>query len=356
MSKETISKDIVMSRLQGVQDPELNRSIVDLGMVENINIDNGKVAIKIKLTIPGCPLKNKISSDVENALSDIPGVERVKIEFSSMTEEERRALTKQLKGDDPSDSFAKKMVKNVILVASGKGGVGKSTVTANLAVAIAQKGLKVGVLDADIYGFSIPRILGAKGKPTIIDNTIIPLESHGVKIISMGFFISESESVIWRGPMVHKAVTQFLSDVYWDNLDYLFIDLPPGTGDVALSLAQTLKGVYAVLVTTPQAGAYMVASRIGQLVGKFDIKMLGIIENMSYFLAPDGSKQYIFGSGGGKELSERMDVPLLGQVPLETAVRKGGDNGKPVALLENSSSSAREFNSIADEIVKMAGK
>ena len=355
MEKEKIDTELVMSRLRDVNDPELNRSIVELGMVEKVEAKKGRLTIKIKLTISGCPLKKRIQDDIEKAVSDIPGVEEVKIEFSTMTDEERKNLIKQLKGKDPSESFARKNVKNVILVASGKGGVGKSTVTINLAAVVAQKGFKVGILDADIYGFSIPRMMGARGKPTVIDNTIIPLEVHGIKVISMGFFIDESESVIWRGPLVHKAVTQFLSDVYWDNLDYLFMDLPPGTGDVALSLAQTVPGVNSILVTTPQPGAYMVASRIGQLVDKFDIKMIGVVENMSYFLAPDGKKEYIFGIGGGTELSERMNIPLLGQIPLETAIREGGDLGKPIAFSDNSTPAAEEFNKIAKIVIAATG-
>ncbi|UCE65715.1 MAG: Mrp/NBP35 family ATP-binding protein [Candidatus Zixiibacteriota bacterium] len=355
MAKGKIDTELVMSRLRDVNDPELNRSIVELGMVEKIEAKRGRLIIKIKLTISGCPLKNRIQNDIEKAVSDIPRIEEVKIEFSTMTDEERKNLTKQLKGKDPSESFAKKNVRNVILVASGKGGVGKSTVTINLAAAAARKGFKVGVLDADIYGFSIPRMMGAQGKPTVIDNTIIPLESHGIKIISMGFFIDETESVIWRGPLVHKAVTQFLSDVYWDNLDYLFIDLPPGTGDVALSVANTVRGVNCILVTTPQPGAYMVASRIGQLVDKFDIKMLGVVENMSYFLAPDGNKEYIFGIGGGTELSERMNIPLLGRIPLETAIREGGALGQPVALSDNCTPASEEFRKIAEKVIAATG-
>ena len=355
MEKEKIDTELVMSRLRGVNDPELNRSIVELGMVEKVEAKKGCLTIKIKLTISGCPLKGRIQDDIKKAVSDIPGIEEVKVEFSTMTDEERRNLVKQLKGKDPSESFAKKNVKNVILVASGKGGVGKSTVTINLAAAVARKGFKVGILDADIYGFSIPRMMGIKGTPTVIDNTIIPLDGHGIKVISMGFFINESESVIWRGPLVHKAVTQFLSDVYWDNLDYLFIDLPPGTGDVALSVADTVRGVNSILVTTPQPGAYMVASRIGQLVNKFDIKMLGVVENMSYFLAPDGNKEYIFGVGGGTELSERMNIPLLGQIPLETAIREGGDLGNPIALSDNSTPAAAEFGKIAEKVIAATG-
>ncbi len=350
MGNNKLDRDLIMRKLKEVQDPELKRSIVDLGMVEDILEQNRSLTIKIKLTVAGCPLKDKISGDIKAALADLTEIDKIKIEFSAMTEEERKKLTRQITGKDPSELFHARGVKNVILVASGKGGVGKSTVTANLAASLALQGHKVGLLDADIYGFSIPRILGLNGRPTVIDNTIIPLEKHGLRVISMGFFIEENEAVIWRGPMVHKAVSQFLSDVFWDNLDFLLIDLPPGTGDVALSLAQTVKGVNAVLVTTPQPGAYMVASRIGKLVSKFNIRMLGIIENMSYFLAPDGSREYIFGSGGGQELSDKMGIPLLGQIPLATEVRSGGDNGIPIVLSENNTPAADMIREIAEKI------
>ncbi|MEE9555517.1 MAG: P-loop NTPase [candidate division Zixibacteria bacterium] len=350
MSKK-IDTDLAMAKLKDVQDPELNRSIVDLGMVEELRAEGSTLKVIIKLTIPGCPLKKKISDDIKSALDDIPEIENIEIEFTSMTDDERKKLTAQLTGKDSSEQFKAKQVKNVILIASGKGGVGKSTVTANLAVAASMEGFKVGVLDADIHGFSIPRILGVEGRPTIIDNTIIPLEKSGIRIMSMGFFIDESKAVIWRGPMIHKAVSQFLSDVFWDDLDMLFVDLPPGTGDVALSLAQLIPGVNAVLVTTPQPGAYIVASRIAQLAEKANIKMIGIIENMSYFLAPDGNKEYIFGSGGGQELAEKLNIPLLGQVPLETDVRAGGDKGEPIMFSNSNSKAALELKKAARGII-----
>ena len=349
--KNKIDTELIMARLKDVQDPELKRSIVDLGMVEKLEAKGSALRILIKLTIPGCPLKNKISEDIKAALADIHEIDDIKIEFSSMTDDERKKLTTQLRGTDSSQQFKDKQVKNVVLVASGKGGVGKSTVTANLALATALKGYKVGVLDADIHGFSIPRILGIDGRPTIIDNTIIPLEKSGIRVMSMGFFIDESKAVIWRGPMIHKAVSQFLNDVFWDDLDMLFIDLPPGTGDVALSLSQLIPGVNAVLVTTPQPGAYMVASRIAQLADKANIKMIGVIENMSYFLAPDGNKEYIFGSGGGRELSEKLNIPLFGQIPLETDVRASGDKGEPIVLSDSDSPAAAELKKIAAAII-----
>lgn len=346
-----IDTDLVMGRLKDVQDPELKRSIVDLGMVEDLKIKGSTLIVVIKLTIPGCPLKNKITSDIKAALADIPEIKDIEIEFTSMTDDERKKLTTQLTGKDSTELFKAKQVKNVILIASGKGGVGKSTVTANLAVAASMEGFKVGVLDADIHGFSIPRILGVEGRPTIIDKTIIPIERSGIRVMSMGFFIDESKAVIWRGPMIHKAVSQFLGDVFWDDLDMLFIDLPPGTGDVALSLAQLVPGVNAVLVTTPQPGAYIVASRIAQLAEKANIKMIGVIENMSYFLAPDGNKEYIFGSGGGQELAGKLNIPLLGQIPLETDVRACGDSGEPIVLSDSDSPAAAEFKKIAMGII-----
>jgi ATP-binding protein involved in chromosome partitioning len=353
MAGNKIDLDLVMLRLKDVQDPELNRSIVDLGMVEEAKVRGNRLKLVIRLTIPGCPLKNRISEDIRSALTDIEGIEGIDIEFTSMTDEERKKLTRELKGPDPSEQFASRRVGNVILVASGKGGVGKSTVTANLAAAAALQGFKVGVLDADIYGFSIPGILGINGRPTVIDNTIIPLEKSGLRVMSMGFFMDESKAVMWRGPMVHKAVSQFLGDVFWDDLDILFVDLPPGTGDVALSLAQLIPGVNSVLVTTPQPGAWVVASRIARLAEKVNINVLGVIENMSYFLAPDGNKEYIFGKGGGRELSEKLGVPLLGQIPLETEVRAAGDRGEPIALLEIDSPAREEFRKIVARLASI---
>lgn len=351
MGKNKIDLDKVMSRLRDVQDPELNRSIVDLGMVEKAEARDSVLWLKIKLTIPGCPLKDRIKKDVRAALDDMHEIDEIEIEFSAMSDQERNELTRQIRGKDPGEQFGAKHVGSVILVASGKGGVGKSTVTANLAAAASMQGFKVGVLDADIHGFSLPRILGVNGRPTVIDNTIIPLDTFGLRVISMGFFVDESKAVIWRGPMVHKAVSQFLGDVFWDDLDILFVDLPPGTGDVALSLAQVIPGVDSVLVTTPQPGAYMVASRFAQLAEKSNIKLRGVIENMSYFLAPDGNKEYIFGSGGGKELADRLGVPLLGQIPLETAVRVGGDKGEPIVFSNSDSPASEEFKKIAEKLI-----
>jgi len=355
MSEKNIDTDFILERLQKVQDPELKRSIVELGMIEKINYGKSRLDLLIKLTIPGCPLKDRISKDIREAFADIAEIKDIDIKFSSMTDEERRELTAKMTGKKPSGQFSAKNVGNVILVASGKGGVGKSTVTANLAAASAKEGLRVGILDADIYGFSIPRILGVTGRPTVIDNTIIPIEKSGIRVMSMGFFVDESKAVIWRGPMIHKAVSQFLGDVFWDDLDILYVDLPPGTGDVALSLAQLVPGLNSVIVTTPQPGAFVVASRFAQLAEKSNIRISGIIENMSYYLAPNGSKEYIFGTGGGQELSEKLAVPLLGQIPLETDVRSGGDTGMPIVLSDQSSPAAAELRNIASELIEIIG-
>ena len=355
MASKTVSKEEILTRLKSVMDPELKRSIVDLGMVEKIEIKGGHVGLFIKLTIPGCPLKDKINKDIRAAMADLQDIDEVNFHWSAMTQEERQKLTQTMTGKNPSELFQKKGVGHVVLVASGKGGVGKSTVTANLAVAVAQDGFKVGLLDADIHGFSIPRILGLNGNPTVLDNTIIPLEKYGLRVISMGFFMEETQAVIWRGPLVHKAISQFLNDVFWDGLDFLFVDLPPGTGDVALSLAQIITGVNAIIVTTPQPGASMVASRIGELAARASMNLIGIVENMSYFLAPGRVKEYIFGSGGGQELSERLNVPLLGQIPLETDVRAGGDNGIPIVISNEQSEAKEEFKQIARKIVAVLG-
>jgi ATP-binding protein involved in chromosome partitioning len=347
--KPQINKDDIMNALKTVNDPELHRSIVDLGMVGQIEENDGKVKINIKLTVPGCPLKHKIHEDVSAALSKIEGITKVDLEFSYMTPEERMALTGKMTGQTKSPLFDDAKVKHIIAVASGKGGVGKSTVTVNLAYALKNAGFSVGVVDADVYGFSIPRMMGVQTLPTVIDETMIPVIKDGIKIMSMGFFVEEDQAVIWRGPMLHKAIVQFLTQVFWDKLDYLLIDLPPGTGDVTLSISQTVKESQLLVVTTPQPAAANVAQRVGELAKKANFKILGVAENMSYFIAPDGSRQYIFGSGGGQELADKLNCELFCQIPLDSVIREGGDSGSPVASLKMNQA-AKEFELLAERI------
>ena len=361
-----LSNADVIDALRPVQDPELHRSIVDLDMVRDVEIDLPNVSLTIALTIPGCPLKAEIQQRVTAAVSALEGVETVALEFTSMTDEERARLREQLHGDpastagsQPSHGHAEGRAipfadpssrTRVLLVASGKGGVGKSSVTTNLAVALAQRDRKVAVVDADVWGFSIPRMLGVERPPVLIDQMIVPPEAYGVTCISMGFFVQEDQPVIWRGPMLHKALEQFLTDVYWDDPDYLVVDLPPGTGDISISLAQFLPRAELYVVTTPQPAAQKVAQRAAFMAEKVRLDVKGVIENMSWFTGDDGKRYEIFGSGGGQELAERIDVPLLGRVPLVPALREGGDSGRPIVAVDPDSEAARAFADIAEQV------
>ena len=329
------TKEQVLHILSGINDPELKKPLTELDMVRFVDVMGGNVRVGITLTVPGCPLKEKITSDVRNGVSLIPGVESVKVEFDVMTDEQRMRLRQKLghapvEGREPVSivNFAKRF----IAVSSGKGGVGKSTVTTNLASALAKMGKNVGLLDADVYGFSVPRMLGVTGQPTIIDDKIVPLrKGDNLQVVSMGFFVNEDDPVIWRGPMLHKAVNQFLSDVMWDDLDFLFLDLPPGTGDVTLTIAQAIPSAELLVVTTPQATATHVAGRVAKLAEKTKLQVIGVVENMSYYES-NGKRDYIFGRDGGKRLAERLSVPFLGEIPLESSSREGADTGRPVAI------------------------
>ncbi len=329
-----VSKDAVMQVLGKIEDPELKKSFAELDMVRRIDIDGGNVTVEIALTVPGCPMKAKISDDITAGVKALDEVENVDVHFSAMTDEEREKLKAKLghgrraAKEQPELTYAKRF----IMVASGKGGVGKSTVTTNLATAMARLGYKVGVLDADVYGFSIPRMLGLTDQPTVIDDKIVPLRrGDNMQIVSMGLFIDEDEPVVWRGPLVHKAINQFLNDVLWDQLDYLFMDLPPGTGDVTISIAQAVPAAELLVVTTPQSTATHVAGRVAKLAEKTDLKVIGVIENMAYY-ETNGKKDYIFGKDGGKDLAKKLGVKMLGEIPLITAIREGSDTGKPVAV------------------------
>ena len=362
----TITEQDVIEALRPVQDPELHRSIVELDMVRSTEIDLPVVRVRIALTVPGCPLKAEIQNRVSAAVSSLSGVDRVEIDFTSMTDEERAVLRTKLHGDpgatagsqqahghaegrsipfaDPSSST------RVLLIASGKGGVGKSSVTTNLAVALAQRGRSVAVVDADVWGFSIPRMLGVDRPPVLIDKMIVPPEAYGVRCISMGFFVEEDQPVIWRGPMLHKALEQFLTDVFWDEPDYLVVDLPPGTGDISLSLAQFLPRAELYVVTTPQPAAQKVAQRAAFMAEKVRLEVKGVIENMSWFTGDDGTRYELFGAGGGQELADSAQVPLLGQIPLVPQLREGGDEGRPITAVEPDSEAARAFAGIAERV------
>jgi ATP-binding protein involved in chromosome partitioning len=356
----------VIDALRPVQDPELHRSIVDLGMVKNVTIAGSDITVQVALTVPGCPLRAEIDQRVTDAIRGLDSGAAVGVDFTVMSEEELRALRQHLHGDPASTAgtntahghaegrvipFADAGSRTrVLLIASGKGGVGKSSVTTNLAIALAQRGKSVGVLDADVWGFSIPKMLGVDRAPVVIDEMLLPPEAHGVRCISIGFFADEDQPVIWRGPMLHKALEQFLTDVYWDEPDYLLVDLPPGTGDVSISLAQMLPHAEMYVVTTPQPAAQRVAQRAGFMAHKVNLKVKGIIENMTWFTGDDGARYEIFGSGGGALLSESLEVPLLGQVPLVSAMREGGDVGQPIVLVDPDGEAAQAFVHIAERI------
>jgi ATP-binding protein involved in chromosome partitioning len=333
----------VRRALATVIDPELRRPIAELGMLKDVRIDDaGRVTVGVLLTIAGCPLRGTITADVEQALAAVPGVAAVQVELDVMTPQQRNELKEQLRGSERGNPFADpSSLTRVYAVASGKGGVGKSSVTVNLACAMAAQGLRVGIIDADVYGFSVPRLLGITQAPTQVDEMILPPVAFGVKVISIGMFVANNKPVAWRGPMLHRALEQFLTDVYFGDLDVLFLDLPPGTGDVAISVAQLLPSSQILVVTTPQTAAAEVAERAGAISEQTGQQVAGVIENMSWLLLPDGSKMEVFGSGGGRAVAERLSavletpVPLLGNIPLEPALRAGGDAGRPIVLADD---------------------
>jgi len=354
----------LIAALRPVQDPELHRSIVELGMVRRAAVDRaGRADVLVALTVPGCPLRAEIDRRVTEALRALPGVESVGVEFTVMTDDERADLRQRLHGDpnatagsEPSQGhaagraipFARPESRTrPLLISSGKGGVGKSSVTTNVAVALAQRGHSVGVIDADVYGFSIPRMLGTDRDPVAIDQMLVPPEQWGVRCISMAYFVPEGQAVIWRGPMLHKALEQFLVDVYWDDPDFLLVDMPPGTGDIAISLAQYLPRGEVFVVTTPQPAAQKVARLSAAMAEKVHLSVKGVIENMSWFTGDDGKRYELFGAGGGRELSEELGVPLIGQIPLLTALREGGDDGHPITAVDPDGEAGRCFHQIA---------
>ena len=332
-----------MRALGEVQDPELHRSIVALGMVGEVAIDGPRVGVAIKLTVAGCPLKAEIQRRVADALAALAGVETVHVTLDTMTDEERGRLRSGIAGGPERPSpFTAESRTRVIGIASGKGGVGKSSITANLAIALARRGHTVGLLDADVYGYSIPRMMGVHRPAVMVDDLMIPVEAHGVRLMSIGFLTEEDSPVIWRGPMLHKALTSFVTDVFWDDPDYLLVDLPPGTGDVSLTIAQLLPAAAMVIVTTPQITAQRVARRAASMARRVNLPVVGVIENMSWFVAPDtGARYEVFSGGGGAALAAEIGVPLLGQIPLESAVARAGDEGLPVVAAQPDSPAAQ---------------
>jgi ATP-binding protein involved in chromosome partitioning len=354
------SADAVRTALAGVQDPEIRRPITELGMVKDVTIgQDGAVTVEIYLTVAGCPLRDKITADVTAAVSKVDGVTAVKVDLDVMTDQQRSELRKSLRGDaaEPVIPFAQPgSMTRVYCVASGKGGVGKSSMTVNLATAMAARGLSVGIVDADIYGHSVPRMLGATGRPTQVEKMIMPPQANGVKVISIGMFVQNNAPVVWRGPMLHRALQQFLAVVFWGDLDVLLLDLPPGTGDIAISVAQLIPNAEILVVTTPQQAAAEVAERAGAIALQTRQRVAGVIENMSWMDMPDGSRMELFGAGGGQTVADSLtkavgsDVPLLGQVPLDPRLRECGDNGTPLVLSDPEAAASKVLTEVAAKL------
>jgi ATP-binding protein involved in chromosome partitioning len=357
----TALAEAVRTALAGVLDPEIRRPITELGMVRSVEVDTttlpdgARVTVGIDLTTAGCPLKDTITRDVTAAVEVLDGVAEVRMAMGVMSAEQRAGLRERLRGTaEPTIPFSQPgSLTKVFAIASGKGGVGKSSVTANLAVAMAADGLRVGVVDADIYGFSIPRMLGVTQPPTKVDDMLLPPVAFDVKVISIGMFVPPGQPVVWRGPMLHRALQQFLADVFWADLDVLLLDLPPGTGDIAISVAQMLPSSEVVVVTTPQVAAAEVAERAGSVALQTRQHIAGVVENMSWLEQPDGSRLELFGAGGGARVAENLtratgsDVPLLGQVPLDVTLREAGDDGVPVVLSNPDSPAAVALRGVA---------
>jgi ATP-binding protein involved in chromosome partitioning len=353
---QAVTKDQILKSLESVIDPELRRSVVELDMVRSIEIkDGGEVDVMISLTTPGCPIRGHFQTAVSQAVRAVEGITRVNVAFDVLNDHQKAALQQKLgRGALPSGALAE--VKNVICIGSGKGGVGKSTLTANLAAALTVEGKRVGVLDADVWGYSIPRMfgLGAQKPPISPERKIVPLHAHGVDVMSIGFFLDEDAAVVWRGPMLHKALTQFLEDVAWGELDYLLLDLPPGTGDVSMTLAQLLPQAQFVIVTTPQPTAQRVARRAAEMAHKVSLEIAGVIENMAGFVTPSGERFQIFGEGGGQALADEIDVPLLGKVPLTMPLREQSDAGLPLVLADPDDPAAQAVAHAARGLIALA--
>ncbi len=346
------TEEQILKALEVVIDPELRKSIVELGMVRSIEqADDGKVAVIVSLTTAGCPIRNHFETAVAEAVGTLAGVTGVSVSFDVLSDTEKGELQRKLgRGSLPEGALAQ--VSNVVCIGSGKGGVGKSTITANIAAALAAEGKSVGVLDADVWGYSIPRMFGVTGRPPVSpERKIVPLEAGGVKIMSIGFFVEEDAAVVWRGPMLHKALTQFLEDVEWGQLDFLLVDLPPGTGDVSMTLAQLLPQAQFVIVTTPQQTAQKVARRSADMANKVNLEVAGVIENMAGFVTPDGERYQIFGEGGGQELADEIQVPLIAKVPLTMPLREQADAGLPLVISDPDDPAAQAIRQAARGLI-----
>jgi ATP-binding protein involved in chromosome partitioning len=348
------TREQISEVLGEIKDPELHRGLNELNMVRAIDISGADVSVLIALTIPGCPLKSYFTDVIPAKLTEqFPDIAHVNVELTHMTDEERQSLMGGIRQESPAPFARSDSPTQVIAVGSGKGGVGKSTTTVNLAASLSKLGYSVGLLDADVWGFSIPRMLGVYDRPTVVENMIMPPEMFGVKVVSIGLFTPEDNPVVWRGPMLHKALQQFLTDVYWDEPDYLLVDLPPGTGDVSISMAQFLPGAAIVIVTTPQAVAEKVAQRAGYMAEKTGLKVAGVVENMSFFRGDDGKEYRIFGEGGGRSLAEKLSVPLLGEIPIDPELRRFADTGAPIVLQAPDSEVAQRLEETAKELTNI---
>ena len=354
------TNDQVMQALATVNDPDVGRPITDLGMVRDVTVDGGVVNVHVLLTVPGCPMRDRIEREVTAAVQPLEGVTEVRVSLSAMSEQQRGEFATKVRGNAPAQGPGGQPVipfaqmdsqTKVLAIASGKGGVGKSSITTNLAVALAKEGYDVGILDADIWGYSIPRMMGVQGRPVAFENMVMPLQAHGCKVISIGFFIDTERPVIWRGPMLHRALQQFLADVHWGDLDFLLCDLPPGTGDIAISLAQMLPNADMLVVTTPQQAAQRVALRAGQTTAQTGMRVAGVIENMATFVAPDTGKEYrIFGEGGGILLAEELDTKLLASIPIDARLREGSDAGVPLVISDPDAPASQRIIEVAQQL------
>jgi ATP-binding protein involved in chromosome partitioning len=360
----------VQAALAKVEEPELRRSIVELGLLQGVAVDGKTAVVALAVPLPGDESRAELTRRVIEAVGRVPGIERVDVDIRDMHDDEILALAALLKGVAPPNPlqvvdasqagqrqptprrnpFTDSRTR-ILAISSGKGGVGKSSVTTNLSVALAERGLRVAAVDADVWGFSMPRMLGISAPPGLIDDVIIPPEAHGVRLISMGFFAREDQAVIWRGPMLHKALEQFLTDVYWGEVDFLVVDMPPGTGDISLSIAEFLPRAEVLVVTTPQPAAQRVAQRAAAMAEKVDLDVIGVIENMSWFTGDDGKRYELFGAGGGEELAGDLGVPLLAQIPLMEALREGGDVGRPITVTDPHGEVAQLFRTLAERLV-----